>query len=160
MDMLEKAILNVSKNHIHVYIDALSTIDNPSTEEEKKMVRKQFNEAVLDSFLEAFSGDDTPIGVRLRIKGNLSHPQNCGYPLPFDVNEEGLSAGAIYAIWFYATTGTKADYDTCLNLDIAQLQLLESATKRSGDKKSSSWPYWILMFVIGAVIGTIIYMNR
>lgn len=161
MNTLEKAILTVSKELSIVYTHHLISTDNPS-EAEKIEARKQFNDAVVDTFLTAFSDEDTPIGTRFRIKGHLHSPEKCGYPLSIDIEKEGLSAGAIYAIWFYATTGNKADYDTCLNLDIAQNQLLDSAlfpNNNTYTKKSSSWPYLVLMLIIGIVIGIIIYGN-
>ncbi len=82
--------------------------------------------------------------------------------------------GFIYAMFWYAITGTVANPSTCVSLNHLHAEEIEKTLHELDDelsgnsgqskpapasKKSSSLPYWILILAIGFIIGLIIHAN-
>lgn len=94
-----------------------------------------------------------------RMDEALSHPELYGFAyLNF---AEGELAGFVFAAFWYAITddpnGSKDISNIMIELNSLQKNLMDGTIEelRKENKKSSSWPYWIAMLVIGIIIGII-----
>lgn len=121
----------------------------------------------------AYAVEDLFVGdsrVKERIGQVFDNPEIAN--LDSEMLENGFyHMGFIYAMYWYAITETVADPSVCVALNHAHAEAIQTAleelsyelegkhlprkktTTYSPRKKSSSWPYWIAMLVLGIIIG-------
>lgn len=116
-----------------------------------------------------FTGDSR---IKERIGQIFDNPEIAN--LDAEMLEDGFyHMGFVYAMYWYAITETVADPSVCVSLNHAHAEAIQTALEElsyelegkqpprkkantySPRKKSSSWPYWIAMLVIGIIIGII-----
>lgn len=114
-----------------------------------------------------FEGDAT---IKERLESIFDKPEVAH--LDHEMLDKGFyHMGFIYAMFWYAITGTVANPSTCVSLNHLHAEEIEKTLHELDDelsgnsgqskpapapKKSSSLPYWILMLVVGFIIGVII----
>ena len=111
-----------------------------------------------------FEGDAT---IKERLDSIFDNPEKAH--LDSEMLDRGFyHMGFIYAMFWYAITGTVANPNTCVSLNHLHAEEIEKtlheldrelsrkSTQASAPKKSSSLPYWILKLVVGFIIGIII----
>lgn len=129
-EALSKAILNASKNKVEVYkhgIKANIDVLNGDAEKEKEeviiLVRREYLDEVANSVINTFDVSSPTIATRIQL--TLSSPALCGYE-DIDISN-GIMAGSLYAICYYAIKNKVAKPRDCIRLNHLQHDIMNSA---------------------------------
>lgn len=92
--------------------------------------------------------------------------------LPDAKMDEFYHAGTTFALFWYGVTGSPANPTICLSINHAHADSIDRALQNITEDEppkaapqpvaqsksclASSWPYWLLMLIIGVVVGIII----
>lgn len=129
-EVLSKAILNSSANHIEQYKESIKnnfiSLNNASEEESQKMlmsIRKDYLDEVSNSVINSFQVSSPKIAARIQLA--MMSPSLCGYD---DMNfDNGMIAGTLYAVCYYAITNKTASPKDCIYLNHLQNDIMENA---------------------------------
>ena len=129
-EVLSKAILNASKNKAGIYkqgimanIDVLNGNEEAAKEEVIISVRREYLDEVANSVIETFDVSSPTIAARIQLA--LASPALCGYE-DIDISN-GIMAGSLYAICFYAIKNKVAEPGDCVRLNHLQYDIMNMA---------------------------------
>ena len=129
-EVLSNAILNASKNKIEIYqrgiianIDALNGDVEAEKEEAIISVRREYLDVVANSVINTFDVSSPTIAARIQLA--LMSPALCGYE-DIDISN-GIMAGSLYAICFYAIKNKVAEPRDCVRLNHLQHEIMNDA---------------------------------
>ncbi len=129
-EILSNAILNTAKNKIDIYKQGIKTnIDVLNGNAEDRMVeilissRREYLDEVVNSVINTFDVSSPIIASKIRIL--LMSPSLCGYE---DINiYDGIMAGSLYAICYYAINNKFAKPRDCIKLNHLQNDIMNMA---------------------------------
>jgi hypothetical protein len=129
-EVLSKAILNASKNKVGIYkqrimsnIDVLNGDEEAATEEVLISVRREYLDEVANSVISTFDVSSPAIAARIQLA--LMSPALCGYE-DIDISN-GIMAGSLYAICYYAIKNKVAEPRDCVRLNHLQHDIMNTA---------------------------------
>ena len=131
-EKINSLILNASQNCIETYTsgikDLLDKQDHLSDQEMEQCamhIRREYLDAVTNSVLTFFQNSSPVIYSRLQMA--MISPRICGMDDDLVNLDIGLSAGALYALCYYAVTNKKAKTYDCSKLSQLQNDLMNQA---------------------------------
>lgn len=134
--VLSNAIINASKNKIDVYKQRIKSNLAVLNEDEEadeavftSIIREYFDE-VANSVIETFSISSPTIAARIRLA--LISPALCGYE-DIDICD-GIMAGSLYAICFFALKNKVAMPRDCVRLNHLQRDIMYMALAELGNE--------------------------
>lgn len=128
-ETLKKSILNVCENSKDSYkkyiLDNYNDVD--SIDEERiiaisKMARRNYFDDVANSLFNSFKVSSPNIYGKIQLI--LVYPSMCGYD---DIDVDDLTAGAVYAICYFALKGKTASPKDCIELNHLQNDIINEA---------------------------------
>jgi len=118
-EQLKSAILNAAENNIASYKDEFrNNFDqlNNSSEKEGSMIitniRRNYLDQVADSVFSSFKISSPKIALRMQLA--MLSPKMCGYDIDL---ENGVLAGSLYAICYFAIKDKVAPARDCIQLN-------------------------------------------
>lgn len=140
-NILKNAIINATENLLPQYksniIRYIKEADaNELDEQEFFSIRKQFLDDVANSVFSTFRVSSPTIYQKIML--NLLHPYGCGY----DINvEDGISAGAVFAICYHAIENKPAPTKYCIRLNHLQHELMEQVLEEIDSEYNDKYKY-------------------
>ncbi|MBR4078893.1 MAG: hypothetical protein IKK29_01665 [Christensenellaceae bacterium] len=120
---LSKAILEASKFYLKQFTDKLEALGEDAGEDAFITARREYLDLVSSSIINHFEKQRPDIAKR--IQAAMLNPELCGYR-GIDINN-GISAGALYAICLYAVENRVAKSNDCIRLNREQNAIMLSA---------------------------------
>lgn len=153
---IKEELESASQRHLASFEFHYSTLlkNHHSQDEAWSAAKKRFNDDILNDLSMVFETDAFGKETKTRISERIAHPEFCGYPQKVDYEKNGLSAGAIFAIYYNACAGVIARPDKCDKLDQTQEMLLERyvqailESKNNKNKKRRGWNWSLASFLI------------
>ncbi len=126
--VLSNAILNACKNKLPDYkkiiLDNIFLLEGRSEEDCEqifKLMRREYLDSVANSVVESFQISSPVIASKIQLV--LLRPDMCGYE-GIDL-DNGLMAGELFAICFYAMKNSTAKPKDCIRLNHLQNDLMD-----------------------------------
>ncbi|MBQ2614407.1 MAG: hypothetical protein IJB80_03640 [Clostridia bacterium] len=126
-EVLSKAIINACYNCKKTYksaiienIDKLNNCDEESADDLLTSIRREYLNEVADSVINTFRVSSTAISSRIQLA--FMSPQVCGYDIKF---ENGIMAGSVFAICYYAIKNKIAPANLCIRLNHIQNDIID-----------------------------------
>lgn len=125
-EVLAKAIINACHNCKNTYkiailenMDKLNDCDEESTKGLLTSIRREYLNEVADSVINTFRVSSPNISSRIQLV--FMSPQVCGYDIKF---ENGIMAGSVFAICYYAIKNKVAPANLCVRLNHIQNDIM------------------------------------
>lgn len=126
-EVLSKAIINACYNCKITYessilenIDKLNVCDEESAVALLMSIRHEYLNEVADSIINIFRVGSPNIASRIQLV--FMSPQMCGYDINF---ENGIVAGSVFAICYYAIKNKVAPANVCVRLNHIQNDIMD-----------------------------------
>ena len=126
-EVLSKAIINACYNCKNTYksailenMDKLNVSDEESADALLTSIRREYLNEVADSVINTFRVSSHNISSRIQLV--FMSPQVCGYDIKF---ENGIMAGSVFAICYYAIKNKIAPANVCVRLNHIQNDIMD-----------------------------------
>ena len=126
-EVLAKAIINTCLNCKETYkaaiiknMDVLNDCDEERASDLLMSIRREYLNEVADSVINTFRVSSPKISSRVQLV--FMSPQVCGYDIKF---ENGIMAGSVFAICYYAIKNKVAPASWCVRLNHIQNGIMD-----------------------------------